>query len=151
MQWVFCQVCSQNLHVNFQKLDFHLIFWFLPIPLGMYPPANSDQLWSPQVSWFPIPVHTDHKNHDPVDFLKKKIFINIFFYSHSPNFRFNNYHVDFRRGMCKIWRTLAHDNEFTSIHGNSKTIRRNTSISSLLVLYWPIFFWQLMKKFQGFC
>ena len=25
---------------------------------GAYPPANSDQIWSPSVSWFPIPIYT---------------------------------------------------------------------------------------------
>lgn len=25
---------------------------------GMYPPATSDQLWSPSVTWYPIPIHT---------------------------------------------------------------------------------------------
>ncbi len=33
---------------------------------GMYPPANSDQLWSPSVSWFPVPVHTNEQRTDRV-------------------------------------------------------------------------------------
>lgn len=39
---------------------------------GMFPPSNSDQLWSPSVSWFPIPVHPAESVYNPVIF-----FVNI--------------------------------------------------------------------------
>ena len=32
----------------------------------MYPPANSNQLWSSSVSWFPLPIHTNEKKTDTV-------------------------------------------------------------------------------------
>lgn len=33
---------------------------------GMYPPSSSSHIWSPSVSWFPIPVHTTQMSQDQV-------------------------------------------------------------------------------------
>jgi lysosomal acid phosphatase len=33
---------------------------------GMYPPSTSEQLWSPSVTWFPIPIHTTEAQFDQV-------------------------------------------------------------------------------------
>ncbi|CAF0784398.1 unnamed protein product [Brachionus calyciflorus] len=33
---------------------------------GMFPPSNSDQLWSPTVSWFPIPIHSAESAKNPI-------------------------------------------------------------------------------------
>lgn len=57
---------SGNKAANYNHSSIQGIIKLLQI--GMYPPANSDQLWSPQISWFPIPVHTDQRHLDPVIF-----------------------------------------------------------------------------------
>ena len=47
------------------NLSFRLEILFI-FSLGMYPPATSDQLWSPSVTWFPIPIHTTNLYDDHV-------------------------------------------------------------------------------------